>query len=51
MKSFAEKNNLLSPPRRMLISSFFEKNILSIVPLLRWYLKHGFKVTKLYEVV
>jgi len=33
----------------MLIGSYFGKEILLITPLVKWYLDHGLKVTRVYE--
>ena len=51
MRSFAEENDLLTKPRRMLIGSMFGKNILLITPLLQWYLRQGLVITKVHQVV
>jgi len=51
MKKFAEANGLLTTLQKMLIGSFFAKKCLFITPLLKWYINHGLKVTKVYEVV
>ena len=46
MKEYAEKNNHLSQPRRMLISSFHLKNGTLITPLFLFYLGLGLVCTK-----
>lgn len=51
MKEFAEKNGLLKKPTKTLLGSFWAQRILLTTPLLRWYIHHGLKVTKVYEVV
>ena len=51
MKAFAEENNIMPTPQRSLIGSFFGKKILLITPLLKWYLVHGLRVTKIYQIV
>ena len=44
MYEYAEKNKLLTQPRRTLVGSFFgEKNLLA-TPLVKWYLEHGLVV-------
>ena len=44
MCEYAEKNKLLTQPRRTLVGSFFgEKNLLA-TPLVKWYLEHGLVV-------
>ncbi|KAJ8050172.1 hypothetical protein HOLleu_03268 [Holothuria leucospilota] len=51
MAKYAEDNDLMKHPRRTLIGSMFGRKILIATPLLRWYLDHGLKVTKVYQVV
>ena len=51
MKKHAEDNNLLSKPRRMLVASYFGKNICLITPLLRWYIDHGLEVSQVHQVI
>ena len=38
-------------PRRSLIGSLKGEKILLATPLLKWYLEHGLKVTKVHQVV
>ena len=49
--AFAEEQNLMPRPRRSLIGSFFAEKILLAIPLVKWYLEHGLKVTRIYQVV
>ncbi|XP_078495444.1 uncharacterized protein LOC113475350 [Ciona intestinalis] len=51
MKAFAEENNIMTSPRRSLISSFKGKKQTFATPLLKWYLKHGLVITKVYEFI
>ena len=51
MKSYAENNNIMAQPRRSLIGSLHGSKILLATPLLKWYLEHGMKVTKVYQVI
>ena len=51
MKSFAEKTNIYRNPQRSLIGSMFGKKILVLTSLLKWYIDHGLKVTKVYQVI
>ena len=51
MKKYAEENNMMTQPCRSLIGSYFGKAILLTTPLLKWYLEHGLKVTKVHQVV
>lgn len=51
MRKFAEDNGLLKRPSETLICSYFAKKILLATPLLQWYLNHGLKVTKVYQVI
>ena len=46
MKSYAEEERLLSPPRKMLISSFRLHNGTLLTPLLLFYLQLGLVCTK-----
>jgi len=48
MREYAERNNVFKKPRRMLIGSYFGKEILLINPLVKWHLDHGLKVTNVY---
>ncbi|BFZ06709.1 hypothetical protein BsWGS_09748 [Bradybaena similaris] len=51
MQEYAEKNKLLSSPRRTLIGSYSGKQILLATPLLKWYLDNDLEVTKIYQVI
>ena len=51
MQNFVEQNGLSKKPRQGPIGSMFGNKILLTTPLLRWYIKHGLKVTKVYEVI
>ena len=51
MKEYAEKEGLMSQPRRMLISSFHLKNGTIIIPLLLYYLHLGLECTKIHQFV
>ena len=51
MKDYAEKNQCLTQPRRMLISSFHLKNGTLITPLFLFYLQQGLVCTKIYRFV
>ena len=51
MLKFAEDRNLLSQPRRSMISSFFGKEILLATPLLKYYLQKDLRVTDIQLVV
>ena len=49
MKDYAEKEGLLSQPRKMLISSYFLENRALITPLLLFYLELGLVCKKIYR--
>ena len=49
MKYYAEKNQFLTQPRRMLISSFHLKNGTLITPLFLFFLQQGLVCTKIYR--
>ena len=51
MHEYAERNNVFKKPHRILIGSYFGKDILLITPLVKWYLDHDLKVTKVYEFI
>ena len=51
MRRYAEVHDIMTTPRRMLVGSFHGDKILLATPLLRWYLEHGLKVTRVYQVV
>ena len=51
MKDYAEKEGIVSQPRRMLISSFHLKNATIITPLLLYYLHLGLECTKIHQFV
>ena len=51
MGAFAEKHNIMPRPRKTSIGSFYGGKILLATPLLKWYLLHGLKVTRIYQVI
>ena len=51
MRQYAEENDIMSAPRRMLVGSFHGIKLLLATPLLRWYLAHGLIVDRVYQVV
>ena len=51
MKTYAEKEGIMSQPRRMLISSFTLQNGTLITLLLLFYLQLGLVVTKIHRFV
>ena len=51
MKEYAEKDGIMSQPRRMLISSFHLKNGTIITPLFLYYLHLGLECTKIHRFV
>ena len=51
MQQYAEENDIMSAPRRMLVGSFHGIKLLLATPLLRWYLAHGLVVDRVYQVV
>ena len=51
IKELAEKEGLLTNPRRMLISSYFSENGTIITPLLLFYLDLGMVCKKTYRLV
>ena len=51
MKTYAEENDLLKQPQRMLISSFKLSNGTLITPLFKFYLNLGLQYTKIQRFV
>ena len=51
MRAYAEENDIMSTPRRMLVGSYHGKKILLATPLLQWYLAHGLVVDRVYQIV
>ena len=51
MRQYAEENDIMSTPRRMLVGSFHGIKLLLATPLLRWYLAHGHVVDRVYQIV
>ena len=51
MKTYAEENDLLKQPQRMLISSFKLTNGTLIIPVFNFYLDLGLQSTKTYRFV
>ena len=49
MAAFCRRNDLMKTPRRTLISSYTGVDIMLGTPLLKWYLDHDLKVTRIYE--
>ena len=51
MKTYAEENDLLKQPQRMLISSFKLTSGTMITPLFNFYLDLGLQCTKIHRFV
>ena len=51
MQDFAQNCGLNTKPRRLLVGALKAKKMLIATPLLKWYLEHGLRVTKIYQVV
>lgn len=51
MKNYLKESKKVFKERRYLIGSMFATKILIITPLLRWYLEHGVKVSKVYQLI
>ena len=51
MREFAEESGALKQPQKMLIGSLFGKKILLLSTLVQWYLKHGLRITRIYQMV
>lgn len=51
MQSYVNENNLDKKPKRLLLGVMKARKILLATPLLKWYLEHGLKVTKVYQTI
>ena len=51
MKDYLKKTNKTFKPTKYLIGSMFGIQILLITPLIRWYVKQGLVVTKIYQFI
>ena len=51
MYSYAIKHDILKQPRRSLIGSYYGEKIVLATPLLKWYLKHGLVVSRVYQII
>ena len=51
MRDYAEEQDIMSAPRRMLVGSYRGDKILLSTPLLQWYLMHGLIVDHVYQVI
>ena len=51
MQNFIQEYDLCEKPRKLLVGGLDAKKILLASPLLKWYLDHGLKVTKIYKVI
>ena len=51
MQAHVWEHQLSDKPRRLLVGGTKAKQILLATPLLKWYLDHGMKVIKIYQVV
>ena len=51
MKNYAEKNNLLRKPSRLLISSHHAEKILLSSDLVKYYLSMGVEINKIYTLI
>ena len=51
MKTYAEERGIMKQKSKFLIGSMFGQKIMVISPLLKWYVQHGLKVTKIHQVV
>ncbi len=51
MQNFAKSRNISTNPRKLLIGGMKAEKILLATPLLKWYIDHGLKVTKVYQTL
>ena len=51
MREYAREKGMSEKPRRLLVGGMKARKLLLLTPLLKWYLDHGLKVTKIHEVI
>ena len=51
MKTHIKTQKLSEKPRKLLVSGLRARKMLLFTPLLKWYIEHGLKVTRVYQVV
>jgi G:T-mismatch repair DNA endonuclease (very short patch repair protein) len=51
MQDYVKRNNLGMKPRRLLIGAMKAEKMLIATPLLKWYILHGLKVSRIYQVI
>ena len=51
MQEHVRKSKLSEKPRRLLVSGAKARKILLATPLLKWYLEHGLRITRIYQVI
>jgi hypothetical protein len=51
MQNYHTENNVPFNKRKILIGSYFGKEIVLYSPLLKWYLQQGLKITKFYGAI
>ena len=51
MQKFIRDFDLCQKPRKLLVGGYHANKILLASPLLKWYLNHGMKVTKIHKII
>jgi len=51
MQKHVTEHGLSTQPRKMLVGGMRGHKVLIATPLLRWYILHGMRITKIYQVV
>ena len=51
MQDYAKKSGMSTNPRKLLVGGMKASKLLLATPLLKWYLEHGMKVTKVHQVI
>jgi hypothetical protein len=51
MQEFCKERGITPPKKRLLLSGMSGERILLTNSLLKWYLEHGLKITRIYEVI
>lgn len=51
MQDYVKEKNLSTKTKRLLLGVMKAKKVLLATPLLKWYLQHGLRVTKIYQLI
>ena len=51
MQNYAQRENLSQKPRNLLVGGMSAQKVLLASPLVQWYLRHGMKITRIYQTI